>query len=242
MKTLWISCLSIAVLSCSGKKAEDARDFGSMTVAARNLDADANADAKVEASDSVIIAEGVNSSDVDGMAQQDPTAEAETGKAADPSEKGEPVTDTKGKEPPAPGKGLPPADKTPAPKYPELPPELKVKLAKCYAQWEKIIWDKDTLIDIRQVSVDVDKLKSSNIQLAGSKAEVVFVDITAASKISKVNLSLENAKALYCVDIKAEKVIDRLDIDYVCGAKVGVLQIEAAKAKRVNVREICPIP
>ena len=236
MKTLWIGCFSIALVACSGKKAEDARDFGSMNVATRSLDAEA----KVEASDSVIIAQDVNSSDVEGMAQQDPIADSETAKGTDQTD----AKDTTGKDvPPAPGKDVPPAAKTPpAPKYPELPPELKAKLAKCYAQWEKVIWDKDTLIDIRQVSVDVGKLKSSNIQLAGSKAEVVFVDITAASKIEKVNLSLENTKALYCVDIKAEKVIDRLEIDYVCGAKVGVLQIEAVKAKRVNVREICPVP
>ncbi len=245
MRALIALTLSITVISCSAANQRDQREFASMSTSSAVLDSYDSSDAVVQAQESVIIAEGVKSGDV-GTIAQDGNGKGSTESPADPIQ---PSTTGTGKDPVDPGKtppvpGKEPAEpaKTPAPKYPELSAELKAKLSKCYVQWEKLIWDKDTLVDIREVSIDVDKLKSSNIQLAGSKPEVVFVNISASSKIKKVSLGLENEKALYCVDIKSEKTIDRLDISYACKAKVGILQIEAAKAKKVNIKEVCATP
>lgn len=122
---------------------------------------------------------------------------------------------------------------------PGLSAEIKAKLSKCYPQWEKAFANKDGMFDIRQVTLDVDKLKRSNIELAGTNPEVVFIDITASSKISKLNISMGNPKALYCLDISANKSISRLDIRYICGAKLGTIEIEGGKVKRINSVEYC---
>jgi hypothetical protein len=68
------------------------------------------------------------------------------------------------------------------------------------------------------------------------------VNIASASRIEKVSLALENAKGLYCLDIAADKSIEYLDIAYVCGAKLGLVDIEGGKAKKVNIREVCNKP
>jgi hypothetical protein len=122
---------------------------------------------------------------------------------------------------------------------PGLSTEIKAKLSKCYPQWEKAFANKDGMFDIRQVSLDVEKLKRSNLELAGTNPEVVFIDITASSKISQLNITMGNPKALYCLDISANKSVNRLDIRYICGAKLGIIEIEGAKVKRINSVEYC---
>lgn len=127
------------------------------------------------------------------------------------------------------------------PKKPALPPEIQSKLAACYPQWEKLPWDSDAMIDIRSFTLDVQKLRKTNLQLAGSTPEVVFVKIESATRIAKVSLSMMNKKALYCVDIDAGKVINKLELVSVCGAKVGTVSIDSGRvAKNISFREVCP--
>jgi hypothetical protein len=144
----------------------------------------------------------------------------------------------------------PDAPKSPEPpKYPEapkkpkpaLPPEIQSKLAACYPQWEKLPWANDAMIDIRTFTLDVQKLRKTNLQLAGSTPELVFVKIDSATRIAKVSLSMMNKKALYCVDIDAGKVINKLELVSVCGAKVGTVSIDSGRvAKNISFREVCP--
>jgi hypothetical protein len=214
----------LVLLSCKGgNPAGDDRTFGSLSASfssqSKSADGTDSSDAVVEPTDYVIVDEGIDGGSIDNI-----------GKAGT-----KPADDGNGKgTPPAPGKETPPPVTG---KPPVLSDELKGKLAKCYPQWEKDA--AGTNYDIRQGKVDVDKLKASNIQLTGDKPEVVFVDISSSSKIEKVKLSLENAKGLYCLDISADKGIEHLDILYVCGAKLGLVDIEGGKAKKVNIKEIC---
>lgn len=136
----------------------------------------------------------------------------------------------------------PPVPPTPPAPKPELPAELKAKLAKCAPQWENIVYDKNTLIDIREVKIDASQLNSSRIQVSGDKPEVVFVSMSSSQYISQVELSLQNPKALYCVDVEAVHSVECLDLSYVCGSKLGTTQIEAAKVKNVTIKEFCPQP
>lgn len=135
------------------------------------------------------------------------------------------------------------------PKYPEvpkkpkpvLPPEIQARLAACYPQWEKLPWAGDTMIDIRNFNLDVQKLRKTNLQLTGSNPELVFVKIDSATRIAKVSVSMMNKKALYCVDIDAGKVINKLELVTACGAKVGTVSIESGRvAKNISFREVCP--
>ncbi len=225
-----ILCLSVVAvcLACSGNKERDQRTFGSLSASFSSKtspDNPSSADGTIQAGDSVIISEGIDGGTIDDLGKKAslPVEAKPTGKESNP-----PTPET-----PAP---------TPTAKSPELPDGIKAKLAKCYPQWDKGGASKDLTYDIRQVTIDVEKLKSSSIQLTGSKPEVVFVDISSASRISKVSLSLENTKGLYCLDISADKSIEYLDVAYICGAKLGVIEIEGGKAKKVNIREFCPTP
>lgn len=222
---LRILCLTAVflLLACNGKNSGDDRQFGALSASfgSKTYGQGSSEDAVVvPEEDSILIDQGIEGGMIDNI-----------GKGA-----------TKPIEGNGDGKGTPPPGKEtpPPPKAPELPEELKIKLAKCWPQWDKGAAGEK--YDIRQVNVDVDKLKKSNIQLTGDKPEVVFVNIKSASYIEKVGLSLENAKGLYCLDISAEKSIEYLDIAYVCGAKLGLVDIEGGKAKKVNIREICNNP
>lgn len=124
---------------------------------------------------------------------------------------------------------------------PSLPAEIQAKLAACYPQWEKLPWAAETMIDIRNFNLDVQKLKKTNFQLSGNNPEVVFVKIDSASRIAKVSLSMMNKKALYCVDIDAGKVINKLELVSVCGSRVGTVSIDSGRvAKNISFREVCP--
>ncbi len=224
-RILTLTALCLLFVSCKGKNSGDNRQFGSLTASFGSKtygqgEASSDDAVVVPEEDTIVIDKGVDGGIIDSMGKG--------GKGEEPS-----------KEPPAPGKETPAPGKEP-PKTPELPKELKDKLAKCWPQWDKAAAGEK--YDIREVNVNVDKLKKSNIQLTGDKAEVVFVNITSATYIEKVNLSLENAKGLYCVDIKAEKGIEYLDIAYVCGAKLGLVDIQGGKAKKVNIYEVCNKP
>lgn len=127
------------------------------------------------------------------------------------------------------------------PPKPTLPAEIQAKLSACYPQWERLPWAKDTMVDIREFKVDVQRLKASHFQLAGSNPEVVFIDISSQKQIARVSLSMMNKNALYCVDIDAGKAINKLDLVSVCGSKLGVVTIDAGrKARKVTMSEICP--
>jgi hypothetical protein len=219
--TLTAACLLFA--SCKGKNSGDDRQFGSLSASfgSKTYGQGSSEDAVVvPEEDTIVIDKDVDGGVIDSM-----------GKGG----KGSEVEAPPGKETPPPGKE-PPAP----PKAPELPKELKDKLAKCWPQWDKAAAGEK--YDIREVNVNVDKLKKSSIQLTGDKPEVVFVNIASASRIEKVSLALENAKGLYCLDIAADKSIEYLDIAYVCGAKLGLVDIEGGKAKKVNIREVCNKP
>ncbi|HET9238972.1 MAG TPA: hypothetical protein VFO10_17065 [Oligoflexus sp.] len=124
---------------------------------------------------------------------------------------------------------------------PSLPPEIKAQLAACYPQWERLPWASDAMIDIRTFTLDVQKLRKTNLQLAGSNPEIVFVKIESATRIAKVSLSMMNKNALYCVDIDAGKVINKLELVTACGAKVGTVSIDSGRvAKNISFREVCP--
>jgi hypothetical protein len=212
--TLTAACLLL--MSCKGKNSADDRQFGSLSASfgSKTYGQGSSEDAVVvPEEDTIVIDKDVDGGVIDSMGKGGKAPEPET----PPS-----------KDPPAP------------PKAPELPKELKDKLAKCWPQWDKSAAGEK--YEIREVNVNVDKLKKSNIQLAGDKAEVVFINIASASYIEKVNLALDNAKGLYCLDIAAEKSIEYLDIAYVCGAKLGIVDIEGGKAKKVNIREVCNKP
>jgi hypothetical protein len=128
----------------------------------------------------------------------------------------------------------------PAPK-PSLPPEIKAKLSACYPQWERLPWANDTMVEIREFKVDVQRLRASHFQMGGSNPEVVFIDIQAEKNIAKVSLSMMNKNALYCVDIDAGKAINKLDLINVCGSRLGVVTIDAGRrARKVTTTEICP--
>lgn len=232
MKRLVASGLAFAIASCSGQKSksDDSREFGSIKVSPNTNGALNSGDVDVQADDSVIIAQGVPSSELDKVGQGLPTTESGTSIA---------VPGAKAPNPPSGDAGT---GKAATPNAQDLPADLKAKLTKCYAQWDKVIWNKNALVDIREVSIQVDKLKSSNIHLAGATVEIVFVDIKASNEVEKVKLSMENKSALYCVDIQAKKEIEQVDISNICGAKVGVLQLDTAKAKKVNITEFCPKP
>jgi hypothetical protein len=214
-----LTVVGLLFLSCKGKNSGDDRQFGSLTASfgSKTYGQGSSDDAiAVPTEDTIIIDKDVDGGIIDNVGKG--------GKGEDP-----------GKETPPPGKDTPVP-----PKAPELPKELKDKLAKCWPQWDKAAAGER--YEIREVNVNVDKLKKSNIQLTGDKPEVVFINITSASIIEKVSLALENAKGLYCVDIAAEKSIEYLDIAYVCGAKLGLVDIEGGKAKKVNIREVCNKP
>jgi hypothetical protein len=230
-RILTLTAVSLLLLSCKGKNGSDDRQFGSLSASFGSKTYGQGQGSSEDAvivpdEDTVVIDKDVDGGIIDTMGKG--------GKGEEPAT--EPPAP--GKETPPPGKETPPPGKEP--KAPELPKELKDKLAKCWPQWDKAAAGEK--YDIREVNVNVDKLKKSNIQLAGDKPEVVFVNITSASSIEKVSLALDNAKGLYCVDIKAEKSIERLDIAYVCGAKLGLVDIEGGKAKKVNIREVCDKP
>jgi len=220
-----ILCLTAVflLLACKGgKNSGDNRAFGSLSASfsSTNYGQGSEDAVVIPSEDSIVIDEGIDGGVIDSM-----------GKGSLPPE-------GNGKDTPPPGKDTPPPP--PPAKTPELPDDLKAKLAKCWPQWDKGATSEK--YDIRQVNVDVDKLKKSSIQLTGDKAEVVFVTISSASSIEKVSLALENAKGLYCLDISAKKEIEYLDIAYVCGAKLGLVDIEGGKAKKVNIREVCNKP
>lgn len=222
MKRILTLATLVVIVSCSGGKKGDDRIFGSLSASFDSYDGATagSGDAIVGSDDTVILG------DVDG------TMIGNIGKGTTGTE-----GDGKGTTPPpatTPGKETPPA------KTPDISDELKAKIAKCYPQWSKDT--SGTAYDIRQINVDVDKLKKSNIQLTGTKPEIVFVNIAATGNIELVNLSLENAKGLYCLDISADKSIKKLDIAYICGAKLGLVDIEAGKAKKVNIHEVCDKP
>ncbi len=141
--------------------------------------------------------------------------------------------------PPAPPPPLPPLPPATPPK-PELSAELKAKLAKCAPQWESIVYDKNTLIDIRELNFDATQLNGARIQLGGDKPEVVFVNLSSNQAISQVALSLENPKALYCVDIEAAKAVECIDLSYICGSKLGMTNIDATYVRNVNIQQFCP--
>jgi hypothetical protein len=219
-----ILCLAaiFLLLACKGgKNSGDDRAFGSLSASfgSKTYGQGSEDAAVIPEEDTIVIDKSIDGGIIDAI-----------GKGATKPENTDP-----GKGTPTPGKDTPPPAKTS-----DLPDDLKIKLAKCWPQWDKGAAGEK--YDIRQVNVNVDKLKKSNIQLTGDKAEVVFVNIASGSYIEKVNLSLENAKGLYCLDISAEKGIEYLDIVYVCGAKLGLVDIEGGKAKKVNIREVCNKP
>lgn len=150
-----------------------------------------------------------------------------------PSASGSPASSTKSEAPKNPD--------VPSKPKPVLPPEIQKSLAACYPQWDKLPWAGDTMIDIRNFTLDVQKLRKTNIQLAGSNPELVFVKIDSATRIAKFTLSMMNKKALYCVDIDAGKVINKLELVSVCGAKVGTVSIDSGRVARgISFREVCP--
>ncbi|HYX35537.1 MAG TPA: hypothetical protein VE954_20770 [Oligoflexus sp.] len=204
------------LLSCKGgKNGSDDRQFGSLSASfgSKTYGQGSEDAVVIPDEDTIVIDKNIDGGVIDAIGKGGPKPEENPGP---------------GKETPPPAKG------------PELPDALKVKLAKCWPQWDKGAAGEK--YDIRQVTLDVEKLKKSTIQLTGDKPEVVFVSITSASYIEKVSLALENAKGLYCLDITAEKGIEYLDIAYVCGAKLGLVDIEGGKAKKVNIREVCNKP
>jgi hypothetical protein len=222
-RILTLTAVCLLFVSCKGKNSGDDRQFGSLSASfgSKTYGQGSSEDAVVVPDeDTIIIDKNVDGGVIDNMGKG--------GKGEEPAKEPGKETPPPGKEPPAP------------PKAPELPKELKDKLAKCWPQWDKAAAGEK--YEIREVNVNVDKLKKSNIQLTGDKPEVVFVNITSASYIEKVGLALDNAKGLYCLDIKAEKGIEYLDIAYVCGAKLGLVDIEGGKAKKVNIREVCNKP
>lgn len=130
---------------------------------------------------------------------------------------------------------------TPQKPRPQLPPEIQARIAACYPQWDKLPWAADTMINIRNFALDVQKLKKTNLQLTGTSPEIVFVSVESATRIAKVSLSMLNPKALYCVDIDAGKVINRLELISVCGARIGTVTIDSGRVtKNVSFKEVCP--
>ncbi|WP_141732042.1 hypothetical protein [Oligoflexus tunisiensis] len=200
------------LLSCSGKNSSDDRGFGSLSASFGSTDYG-------QGSEDAVVVPSEDTIVID--------------KGIDGG-----VIDSLGKGVITPDEGK--GDGKETPKTPELPKDVQDKLAKCWPQWDKGAGTET--YEIREVNVNVDKLLKSNIQLTGEVAEVVFVNIVSASSIESVNLALDNAKGLYCLDISAAKYIEHLDIAYVCGAKLGLVDIESGKAKKVNIHEVCNKP
>ena len=220
----YLICLGILLLqtACGVKKAEDERAFGSLQSSLLTND------------QAGIGGEGDLGKDKNGDKDADGKDKDQT-QADKPAQNDMPSQSDKPNQSDTPNQSEPP--KLP-PKPPQFGDDVKAKLAKCYPNYDKGALDKDAVYEVRELKLDTEKLKDSNIELAGDKLEVVFVELLSATKIRNISMSLLNPKALYCVDIKAAAEIENMEVRYIKGAKLGTIGVDADKAKKVSIVEI----